>query len=417
MNFVLYNAMLYDEAVDICVKNGHIDSVKPTCGTLPDGAYDAMGKKVFPSFLDAHTHTREPGFTHKETIATALRAALHGGFSGICCMANTKPVNDTVMVTEYMLHKARSTHPKGPFLYPIGATTVGLEGKELAPMHALAKAGCIAFSNDGSAIMSSAIIRNAMEYAHTVDSFIIEHCEDASFGASRPMNEGVTSSLLGLQGDPDISESIHVARALLMAEYLGISIHLAHISSHRSVALIADAKKRGVRVTAETCPHYLLLDDTAVMGYNTYAKVNPPLRTKKDNAVLIQALKEGIIDMLATDHAPHTLDEKDSPFVEAPFGFSGLDVALALTWRLVETGEFTEHDVVRLWCEAPHKRFGLPYTTFAQGSEASFFLFDANVQWQLTEDSMYSQGKNTPFLGEMMRGKVTDHWIRGEKVL
>lgn len=157
MNFVLYNAMLYDEAVDICVKNGHIDSVKPTCGTLPDGAYDAMRKKVFPSFLDAHAHTREPGFTHKETIDTALRAALHGGFSGICCMANTKPVNDTVMVTEYMLHKARSTHPKGPFLYPIGATTVGLEGKELAPMHALAKAGCIAFSNDGSAVMSSAI--------------------------------------------------------------------------------------------------------------------------------------------------------------------------------------------------------------------------------------------------------------------
>lgn len=417
MDAILYNALLYNKAVTIYVKNGRIDNIESCSGAKPEGAFDAEGKKVFPSFLDVHTHTREPGYSHKETIATALEAALHGGFSGILCMANTKPANDSVLITEYMLKKAKEAFPNGPYLYPIGATTVGLEGKEISNMKALLKAGCVAFSNDGSAVSSSAMLRNCMEYAHSVGAIIIEHCEDPTFGGIRSINEGVVSSELGIQGDPDISEAIHVARAILLSDYLSIPIHLAHISSHRSVALIEDAKKRGSAITAETCPHYLFLDETITKGYNTLAKVNPPIRTAKDREVLRDAVKRGIIDMLATDHAPHTLYEKDQPIDLAPFGISGLDTALCLTWELVLEGVLTEEGMSRVWCIAPHERFSLPYTKFEKGSIANFFLFDPSIEWELTAEAMHSMGKNSPFIGKRMQGKVTAHWIQGVKVL
>ncbi|MDE7468808.1 MAG: dihydroorotase [Desulfovibrionaceae bacterium] len=416
MDLIVYNAMLNGDRVTIYVHDGVIQKIEP-CGELPSGAFDAKGKKVFASFLDVHTHTREPGYTHKETIATALKAAVHGGFSGIMCMANTKPVNDSVLVTRYMLEKAKEAYPHGPYLYPIGATTIGLEGKEMSDMKALRKAGCVAFSNDGSAVNSSAMLRNCMEYAYGVGALIIEHCEDPTFERIRPINEGVMSSLLGVQGDPDISESIHVARAILLSDYLQIPIHLAHISSHRSVQLIEDAKKRGSLITAETCPHYLFLDDTITEGYNTLAKVNPPLRTAKDREALRDAIRSGVIDMLATDHAPHTMYEKEQPLDLAPFGISGLDTALSLTWELVKEGVIEESDIYRLWCVAPHSRFNLPYTTFEEGSPADFFLFDPDITWELTPENMHSLGKNTPFIGRTMHGKVTAHWIQGVQVI
>lgn len=417
MDLIIYNALHNGKSVTISVHNGKIKKIEPCSGTIPSGAFDAQGKKLFASFLDVHTHTREPGYTHKETIATALQSAVHGGFSGIMCMANTNPVNDSVIVTEYMLQKAKEAFPHGPYLYPIGATTLGLEGKEMSNMKALRKAGCVAFSNDGSAVSSSAMLRNCMQYAYSLGAIIIEHCEDATFEKIRSINEGTMSSLLGVQGDPDISEAIHVARAILLSDYLEIPIHLAHISSHRSVQLIEDAKKRGSRITAETCPHYLFLDDTSTQGYNTLAKVNPPLRTAKDREALREAIRTGVIDMLATDHAPHTLYEKNQPLDCAPFGISGLDTALSLTWELVKEGILQEEDIYRLWCVEPHKRFGLPYTTFEEGSRADFFLFDPDVVWELTPESMYSMGKNTPFMGKTMYGKVIAHWIQGVQVV
>lgn len=417
MNVIIYNALLLGEAVTLYVRDGVITKKEACNGEKPANAFDAGGKKLFPSFLDVHTHTREPGYTHKETIHSALTAALHGGFSGIMCMANTKPVNDSAMVTQYMLQKAKEAYPYGPYLYPIGATTVGLAGKEMSNMKSLLDAGCVAFSNDGSAVSSSAMLRNCMEYAHSLGALIIEHCEDPTFEPNRPINEGVMSSLLGVQGDPDISEAIHVARAILLSDYLHIPIHLAHISSHRSVALIEDAKRRGSLITAETCPHYLFLDDSITQGYNTLAKVNPPIRTAHDRAVLRDAIRNGVIDMLCTDHAPHTLYEKNQVLDRAPFGISGLDSACSLTWELVMEGVLTEEDMHRLWCIAPHERFSLPYTTFEVGSRADFFLFDTSITWELQTESMYSMGKNTPFIGKTMYGKVVAHWIEGRQVL
>ncbi|MGL4722042.1 MAG: dihydroorotase [Desulfovibrionaceae bacterium] len=421
-NFLIKNALYKTEYISLIVKDGSIVKILPATESITDissieSVFDAKGYYIFPSFLDVHTHTRDPGFAHKETIESALTAALHGGFSGIFCMANTSPVNDTPIVTKYMLNKAHDIYPYGPSLYPLGAPTIGLKGQEMAPMAALKDAGCIAFSNDGAPVLSSHMLRSCMEYAHSIGGMLIEHCEDSTFGGLRSMNEGEMSTLLGLNGDPDISESIHVARAILLSDYLQIPIHIAHVSSHRSVELLAMAKQKGTLVSSETCPHYLFLDDSHTAGYNTLAKVNPPLRTPKDVLALRQALKDGVIDMLATDHAPHTEHEKNQPFESAPFGISGLDTALSLSWRLIQEDILSIEDIIRLWVIHPHQRFSLQYNDFSIGAPASFFIFNPHIEWAISKETMYSNGKNTPFLGQTLFGRVTDHWIKGHKVL
>ena len=421
--FVLRNAKIGTRFIDVWVENGlikntaHHDSDEAKAMPTDIHQEDAKGLKIFPSFIDAHVHLREPGYEYKEDIASGLNAAAHGGFGAVMCMANTKPVNDNASVTRFMLDAARRAYPDGGVrLYPIGALTMGLEGKALAPMAELKEAGCVAFSNDGRPVTNTEIFRRALEYAHDQGCPVIDHCEDEFLANGGDMNEGARSGLMGLKGQPSIAETIQVHRDILLAQYTGANVHLAHISTAQSMEAIFQAKGNRVPVTAETCLHYLFLDESAVEGYNTSAKVNPPLRTPEDVEKVREALSNGTIDILTTDHAPHAAHEKETPFAEAPFGISGLDTAVSLTWELVRDGVINESDMVRLWCHGPARLFKLPITTFQPGDSADFFLFSPNEVWTLTPENMYSKSKNTPFLGREMFGRVKAHWVQGVKV-
>lgn len=423
---IIQNAEYLGEAVDIIVRDGSIESVTPheapameAGPDYPEDAelVDAAGLKVFPSFIDCHVHLREPGFEYKEDIESGLRTAAHGGFGAVMAMANTRPVNDTASVTEAMLKKARATWPNGPRLHPVGAATIGLKGEELAPMAELAEAGCAAISNDGLPVGGAEMFRRCMEYAHTYGLIVIDHCEDPTLAKGAHMNESATSGRIGVKGQSVVAESMQAARDILLAEYLDIPVHLAHISCAQSVDLIRWAKARGVKVTAETCPHYLLLDDSELENYSSHAKVNPPLRTPADVTAMRTALQDGTIDILVTDHAPHAEHEKECTLDEAPNGISGMDSAVALTWTLVTDGLISEADFIRRWCTEPGRIFNLPVNTFAPGDPADFFLFDPAEKWVLTPESMQSKGKNTPFLGRMLRGKVKAHWMGGVRIV
>ncbi|XPV76149.1 MAG: dihydroorotase [Desulfovibrio sp.] len=378
---------------------------------------DGEGLVLMPSFTDTHTHMREPGFEWKEDIASGLSAAARGGFANIMCMANTSPVNDHEAVTSLMLKKAKEAHPNGPRLFPIGALSKELKGKELAPMSELAEAGCVAFSNDGMPVDNTQIFRNGMEYASDIDRIVIDHCEDSSMGLGAGINEGEMSSKLGLTAQPDIAEAIHIGRDILLSEYLNLPIHLAHVSCKKGIDLIRDAKKRGVNVTAETCPHYLLFTEQEVDGFNTAAKVNPPLRVEEDVKAVIEALNDGTIDMLCTDHAPHAKHEKEVEFDLAPCGISGLDTAFSATWGLVEDGVLTFDAFAASWVYNPAERFNLPVNKFDKDSPADFFLFDPKEEWVVTEEIMASKGKNTPLLGKTLKGVIKKHFINGVDVL
>lgn len=418
MTLCIRNALYLDAPVDVFVEDGRIRTLTPTGKLRIKGTedIDATGLHLFPSSIDAHVHLREPGFEYKEDIASGLTAAARGGFGAVLCMANTQPVNDNAAVTRYILEAAHRAWPHGPYVYPIGAATVGLKGKEMSPLAELATAGCVAFSNDGHSIENTELLRRIMEYAADLGCMLIDHCEDAHLAQGAHMNEGVVSGRLGIKGQPVVGEAMQVARDVLLSEYLQIPIHIAHVSCKSAVEIIATAKARGVRVTAETCPHYLLLDHTALEGYNTSAKVNPPLRTPEDREALRAAVKNGVIDILVTDHAPHAAHEKDCPLDQAPNGISGLDTAFALTWGLVQAGVLTQADLVRLWHTRPAEIFGLPVNGFAPGDPADFFLFDANAPWIALPETLYSKSCNTPFLGQTMPGRVAAHWIGGHRL-
>lgn len=405
--------------VDLFVAKGKIVALAPAGSLALHAAkeIDAAGLVLLPSLTDVHVHLREPGQEYKEDIASGLGAAAWGGFSNIMCMANTKPVNDTAGITEFMLEQAKKSWPSGPRLFPIGALTKGLKGQELAPMAELSAAGCHAFSNDGRPVESSELFRRAIEYCQDLSRIVIDHCEDPYLAPAAGMNEGVASSRLGLPAQPDIAEAIQVARDVLLAEYLGAPIHLAHVSCEKSVALIRFAKARGVDVTAETCPHYLTLTEEEASGYSGAAKVSPPLRTKADVEALLSALCDGTIDMLATDHAPHAAHEKEVEFDHAPCGISGLDTALATTWELVRTGRLSFEAFARAWTTAPCRRFDLPVNTFKPGDVADFVLYDQDAAWTVSAETMKSKSKNTPLLGRALRGRVAAHFLAGKYVV
>ncbi len=293
---------------------------------------DAKGLMVFPGLIDMHVHLREPGFEYKETIKTGTAAAIKGGFTTVCCMPNTFPVNDNASVTEFIKRKASQEGCCS--VLPIGAITKGQKGEELAEIGTMRNEGCIAFSDDGQPVMNSLIMRRALEYSKAFNVPIISHCEDLTLSEDGVMNEGLMSVTLGLKGIPAEAEQIMIFRDILLAELTGGKLHIAHVSTEGSVNLIRNAKKRGVHVTAETCPHYFSLTEEAVKGYNTNAKVNPPLRTARDIEAIKEGLRDGTIDVIATDHAPHHRDEKMREFDMAPFGISGLDTALSLSLKL-----------------------------------------------------------------------------------
>ncbi len=412
------NADYLGARVDVHVENGRIRTMMPHGKPIPEQAevFDADGLLLFPSFIDAHVHLRDPGYEYKEDIASGLAAAAHGGFGAVMCMANTKPVNDSGAVTTYIIETGKKAFPHGPYVYPIGAATTGLMGKEMAPLAELKEAGCVAISNDGHSMENTELMRRVMEYASDLNLIVIDHCEDASLAKGAHMNEGITSGRIGVKGQPDVGEAMQVARDILLAEYLNLPVHIAHVSCKSVVDLLRWAKERGVQVTAETCPHYLLLDDSVLENYGTNAKVNPPLRTPKDRDALRLAVKEGIIDILVTDHAPHAAHEKDCPLDEAPNGFTGLDVAMALSWQLVQDNILSAADLQRLWSTRPGEIFSLPYNCFAPDDPADFFLFDPKHTWEVTEKTIYSKSCNTPYKGKELQGRVAAHWIGGHKI-
>jgi dihydroorotase len=419
MNILIKNGHIIDPAnkvdgkFDLLVSDGKIAKLgKP--GSLPaDGSevVDAAGKLVVPGLIDLHVHLREPGYEYKETIATGTAAAKAGGFTAVCCMPNTAPVNDSRSVTELILSQAAKA--SSARVFPIGAITKGSKGDELAETGELRDAGCIGISDDGRPVMHAAVMRRALEYSKIFDIPVISHCEDASLAAKGVMNEGFVSTELGLRGIPNAAEDVMTARDIELAELTGAKIHICHVSTRGSVRLIREAKQRGVQVTAETCPHYFSLTDEAVRGYNTMAKMNPPLRTAEDVAAIRQGLKEGTLDAIATDHAPHAMDEKSVEFDAAPFGIVGLETSVGLSLKLVSDGVLTLSDLVMRMSTAPARIIRSGGGTLSVGAAADITIIDPEMEWTVNASEFQSRSKNTPFDGWKLKGKAVQTIVGG----
>jgi dihydroorotase len=363
---------------------------------------DARGLKVFPGLIDMHVHLREPGFEYKETIKTGTMAAIKGGFTTVCCMPNTFPVNDNASVTEFIKRKASQEGYCA--VLPIGAITKGQKGEELAEIGTMKNEGCIAFSDDGQPVMNSLIMRRALEYSKAFNVPIISHCEDLTLSEDGVMNEGLLSVTLGLKGIPVEAEQIMIFRDILLAELTGGKLHIAHVSTEGSVDLVRNAKKKGVNVTVETCPHYFSLTEDAVKGYDTNAKVNPPLRTERDIEAIKEGLKDGTIDVIATDHAPHHRDEKLREFDMAPFGISGLETAMGLSLKLVRENILSLSQLIEKMTLNPAKILGLDKGTLMVGSDADVVIIDEDREFKVDTEHFISKGKNTPFEGRILKG-------------
>ncbi|MCI1278683.1 MAG: dihydroorotase [Nitrospira sp.] len=400
---------------DVLIENGIISAVG-TALKAPAGAtiIQAKGQLVLPGFVDLHVHFREPGFEYKETIQSGTAAAVAGGFTTVCAMPNTNPVNDNQAVTEFMLERARAAG--NAHLYPIGAITKKSEGKELAEIGDLRRSGCVAISDDGKPVMNSLVMRRAMEYARAFDVPVVDHCEDLHLSEGGCMNEGLVSTELGLPGIPSAAEDVMVARNVSLAELTGARLHLAHISTAGSVRMVREAKARGLKVTAEACPHHFTLTEELTRGYNTHAKMNPPLRTLQDVQAIKEGLRDGTIDVIATDHAPHATQEKQLEFTEAPFGIVGLETALSLTLALVDEGVLTLESAVEKLSTAPAKAFSLNAGTLAVGAPADVAIVDPNRQWQVDPARFRSKSRNTPFAGWKVKGQVTTTIVSGRVV-
>ena len=399
-----------DEIGSLLITEGKISWLGGGEITPPQPDYDivyAQGLIVCPGFIDLHCHLRQPGFEEKETIATGTRAAARGGFTTICCMPNTNPPLDNRATIDYVKTKAATEGVVR--VLPIGCISKGRKGRELTPMSELASAGVIAFSDDGQPVMDSGLMRQALDYSCAFGLPIIDHCEDTALTEGGQMNEGIISTRLGVKGIPNAAEEIIVARDLALAQLTGGRLHIAHTTTEGSVDLVRHAKEKGIQVTAEVTPHHLTLTEERVIGYDTNAKVNPPLRTKRDVQALIQGLREGVIDIIATDHAPHTEAEKRGEFTLAPFGISGFETALGSLMSLVHDGQLTLAILVsKLTCE-PSKIIGDKYGklgTVAIGALADVTIFDPDLEWVVDTGAFASEGKNTPLAGSTLKGKV-----------
>ena len=366
---------------------------------------EAEGAVLAPGLVDVHVHLREPGQSNKETLATGMRAAAAGGFTDVLCMPNTRPVVDSPAWVEWVAAHAREAgHCR---VHPIAAVTVGQAGATLCEMVGLAQAGAIAFSDDGRPIASAATMRVALEYARSTGRPIIAHEEDLGLKGDGHMIEGPAAVRLGHRGIPTAAESVMVRRDIELAELTGGRLHLAHLSCASSLEALRDAKRRGLAVTGETCPHYWTLTDEAVSEWGTAAKMNPPLRSDADRRAVITAIADGTIDCLATDHAPHTAEDKRQPFESAPFGIVGLETAIALTiTHLVEPGHIGLTRAIELWSDAPRRAFGLPRVTLEPGTPADLTLIDPAAEWVVDPGRFFTKGRNTPFAGAPLRGRV-----------
>jgi dihydroorotase len=384
--------------------SGRLGEVRREPGADPE-VMDCTGLVVSPGFVDVHCHLREPGREEVETIASGARAAAAGGFTAVCAMPNTDPVTDNQAAVGFIIRQAQRAG--GAKVYPIGAISIGQQGKTLAEFGEMVGAGAVAVSDDGKPVVSAQLMRTALEYARTFGIPVADHCEEPTLAANGAMNEGLVSARLGLKGIPAEAEEIMAIRDILLARLTGGHIHLCHMSTRGSVELIRWGKERGINVTAEVCPHHLSLTEDAVEGYDTNAKMNPPLRTAADVAALQEAVKDGTIDVIATDHAPHHYDEKEREFADAPNGIVGLETALAvnLTW-LVHRGVIGLDTLVDRMACTPARLFRLPGGTLKRGTAADVTVFDPDAAWTVDPTRFCSKGRNTPYAGQTLRGQV-----------
>ncbi len=406
-----------DETADVLVRDGRIAAVAERIdpAEVADAEeVDAAGAWVSPGFVDLHTHLREPGQEYKEDIASGGRAAVAGGFTSVACMANTAPVNDDPSVTDYILDRARQDSPCRVF--PVAAATQGLEGRVMTEMAALRAAGAVAFSDDGRTIMDAGVMRRVLEYSSLVGAPIMVHAEDLTLVGSGVVNEGPVSTRLGLPGNPSEAEDIHVGRDLALARLTGARLHVAHVSSAGAVEQIRRARDAGVQVTAEVTPHHLALTDEATLGFDTNTKMAPPLRSAADVAACRAALAEGVIDAIATDHAPHAVHEKEVDFCEAPPGILGLETALPVALDLVRSGELTPLELIRRLSTNPSRILGIPGGSLAPGEPADLVLLDPERRWVYDPAKGYSKSRNSPWAGQEMTGRSLACWVEGRLV-
>ena len=401
--------------LEVRVENGRITEVAPRVTRRADDRVEDLGGAVLaPAFFDPHVHFREPGEAYKETLETGSRAAAAGGFSEVAVMPNTNPPLDEAYRVRGVI--ARGMEIGLCRVHGIGACTLGLMGERLTEMAALADAGAIGFSDDGRPVALAVRMRRAMEWARGLGTVIVTHAEDLSLRGEGVMHEGATATRLGFAGIPAAAETVAVARDLELAALTGARLHVAHVSTARSAELIRDAKRRGLAVTAETAPHYLMCTDEDVARLGTAAKMNPPLRSALDREALVQAVADGTIDCIATDHAPHTPDEKAQPFADAPFGVVGLETALAVALTaLHHQAGMPLADVIERLTRGPRAAFGLPQHAITPGAPADLTAFDPGAEWTVDPDKFWTKGRATPFAGQRLKGRVLGTWLDGRE--
>ncbi|HEY4733533.1 MAG TPA: dihydroorotase [Gemmatimonadaceae bacterium] len=404
-----------NEIGDVLIGEGEIRGIGRIESADNAEVIDCDGLIVSPGFIDVHCHLREPGREDVETIATGARAAAAGGFTAVCAMPNTDPVTDNQAAVGFIVRQGQRA--KAARVYPIGAISVGQEGKVLAEFGEMFGAGAVAVSDDGKPVASAQLMRTALEYARTFKIPVIDHCEEPTLSAGGAMNEGIVSAHLGLKGIPAEAEEIMVIRDILLARLTGGHVHLAHMSTKGSVELIRWGKDRGINVTAEVCPHHLSLTEERVRDYDTNAKMNPPLRTQKDVEALREAVKDGTIDLVATDHAPHHYDEKEREFADAPNGIVGLETALAVViTNLVEPGHLTFSDLVDRMACTPARLFNLPGGSLKRGAAADVTVFDPSARWKVDAARFASKGRNSPYNGMTLAGRPSCTIVAGSVV-
>lgn len=413
MAILIKDAYVDGKKKDIVVEGNRISAIAEGISGKYDEVINADGLTALPAFIDMHTHLREPGFEYKEDIASGSAAAVAGGFSAVCCMPNTRPVTDNKYIVKYIVDRAREVDLAK--VYPIGAITVGLKGETMAEMGSMQKAGAIAMSDDGQPVTGAQMMRLALEYAKDYDLLLCSHCEDKSLINDGVVNEGENATKAGLKGIPSCAEDIMISRDIILAEMLDTKVHICHVSTASGVQLIREAKARGVKVSCETCPHYIAGTDELILGYDTDSKVNPPLRTEKDRQAILTGLADGTIDVIATDHAPHHYEDKNVDFSLAANGISGLETAFSLCYTyLVDSGIITLDRLSELMSARPARLLGLESGSISEGGLADIALVDLNCEYVIDSGKFRSKGKNTPFDGWKVKGRVVRTLVEGK---